>query len=101
MKIITRTTFFLAALLAAQTGMAQKAPEQIYQTSCRVCHDAGIANAPRKGNAENWEPRLKKGMDTLVQSVIKGVGAMPPRGMCMDCSPEDYQAVISYMSSSQ
>lgn len=101
MKIITRTTFFLSALLVAQAGVAQKAPEQIYQTSCKICHDAGVANAPRKGNAENWEPRLKKGMDVLVKNVANGMGAMPPKGMCMDCSDDDYIAVIRYMSSSQ
>jgi cytochrome c5 len=23
---------------------------------------------------------------------------MPPRGLCMDCSAEDYQAIIQWMS---
>jgi cytochrome c5 len=23
---------------------------------------------------------------------------MPPRGLCMDCSPEDYKAVIHWMA---
>ena len=101
MKIVTRMAFFLGALLAAQTGMAQKAPEQIYQATCKICHDAGVANAPRKGNAEDWKPRLSKDMDTLATNVKNGMGAMPPKGMCMDCSDEDYITVIKYMSSSQ
>ncbi len=94
-------TILLGAIFAAQSGVAQKTPENIYQNSCRICHDAGVANAPRRGDAAGWEPRLEKGMDTLVQSVIRGVGAMPPGGMCTNCSADDYKAVISFMASAQ
>ena len=54
--------------------------------------------APKKGDAAAWEPRLKQGMDTLVQHVTNGFNAMPPRGMCMDCTAEDYKATIEWMS---
>ena len=37
-------------------------------------------------------------METLVQHVTQGFKAMPPRGLCMDCSVEDYRAVIQLMS---
>jgi cytochrome c5 len=36
--------------------------------------------------------------ETLVQHVTQGFKAMPPRGLCMDCSAEDYQAIIQWMS---
>ena len=35
----------------------------------------------------------------LVLHVTQGFKAMPPRGLCMDCSTEDYQAVIDLMVS--
>ncbi|MDR6914730.1 cytochrome c5 [Pseudomonas sp. 3296] len=54
--------------------------------------------APQKGDQEAWTPRLAKGMETLVQHVTQGFKAMPPRGLCMDCSAEDYQAIIHWMS---
>ena len=54
--------------------------------------------APKRGDKAAWEPRLAKGTDALVQSVTNGLNAMPPRGLCMDCSAEDYQAVIKLMS---
>lgn len=54
--------------------------------------------APKKGDKAAWEPRLAKGTDALVQSVTNGLNAMPPRGLCMDCSAEDYKAVIQWMS---
>ncbi len=36
---------------------------------------------------------------TRVQHVTQGFKAMPPRGLCMDCSTEDYQAIIELMVS--
>ena len=38
-----------------------------------------MANAPKLGDKAAWAPRLKLGLDGLMQSVIKGKGAMPPR----------------------
>ncbi|AKS07180.1 cytochrome [Pseudomonas trivialis] len=35
----------------------------------------------------------------LMQHVTQGFKAMPPRGLCMDCSTEDYQAIIELMVS--
>jgi len=34
----------------------------------------------------------------LLQSVNNGLNAMPPKGMCFDCSEADYRALIGYMS---
>ncbi len=35
----------------------------------------------------------------LMQRVTRGFKAMPPRGLCMDCSTEDYQAINELMVS--
>jgi len=40
---------------------------------------------------------LVQGIDRLLQTVIAGKGAMPPRGTCADCSDDDLQAAIEYM----
>ena len=69
-----------------------------YNRSCAVCHLAGVANAPKTGVPADWEQQLAKGMDTLVASVQNGLGAMPPMGMCFDCGPDDFKALIEYMS---
>ena len=37
-------------------------------------------------------------MEALVASVDKGLNAMPPKGMCFDCTPEEVQALIEFMS---
>ena len=72
--------------------------KEIYDQYCYSCHNPGLNGAPRLGDAEAWAPRLEKGMDTLVQSVTNGLNAMPPRGLCMDCTADQYKALIKYMS---
>ncbi|MGE8183639.1 hypothetical protein ACQKP9_18570, partial [Pseudomonas mandelii] len=44
------------------------------------------------------EPFVKeKGLFSFYKDA-QGFKAMPPRGLCMDCSAEDYQAIIQWMS---
>lgn len=87
-----------AALALASAGAFSEPPMEKYNKACAVCHAAGVAGAPMTGDAAAWEPRLAKGMDTLMASVKNGLNAMPPKGMCFDCSDEDYAALIEYMS---
>jgi len=89
----------LAALLMVSAAAAIAEPDMAkYGKSCGVCHANGAANAPKTGDAAAWEPRMAKGMDVLVQSVENGLNAMPPKGMCFDCSADDYKALIEYMA---
>lgn len=87
----------IALMFSAASAMAEPDMDK-YNKSCAVCHASGAANAPKTGDAASWEPRLAKGMDTLVQSVEKGLNAMPPKGMCFDCSADEYKALIEYMA---
>jgi len=88
----------LAAVLmsAAATVWAEAPPK--YQASCFACHSSGAAGAPKTGDAAAWAPRLEKGMDTLVTSVKNGLNGMPPGGICMDCSDDEYKALIEFMA---
>ena len=63
---------------AAGTAAAKNS-EEIVKEVCAACHLAGVANAPKLGDKAAWAPRLKLGLDGLLQSVVKGKGAMPPR----------------------
>ena len=56
-----------------------KSGEDIIKEVCGACHVPGVANAPKLGDKAAWAPRLKLGLDGLLQSVVKGKGAMPPR----------------------
>jgi len=71
--------------------------EQIYQRNCMSCHAAGVAGAPKLGDATTWAPRIAQGMDTLLANATNGLNAMPPKGLCMSCSDDDLMAVVEYM----
>jgi cytochrome c5 len=88
----------MLAAAAWTVSAADQAVVDRYNKACVVCHASGVANAPKFGSAEDWKPHLAKGADKLLLSVKNGLGAMPPRGMCSDCSDADYKALIAYMS---
>ncbi len=69
----------------------------IYNKHCKMCHASGAAGAPKFGVVADWQPRIGKGVAGLVKTATSGKGAMPPKGMCMDCSAEEIQATIEYM----
>ena len=73
----------------------------IYSRSCVLCHGQPNSGAPSTGDVSAWAPRLKQagGLDGLVASARQGKGAMPPMGMCTDCSDADLHALIDFMSS--
>ncbi|MEC6742958.1 c-type cytochrome [Pseudomonas qingdaonensis] len=88
----------LACLALASVAQAAQEPEAVFNRACQMCHNGQLPMAPKKGDQDAWKPRLAKGNDVLVKHVTEGFNAMPPRGLCMDCTAEDYQAVIDYMS---
>ena len=57
-----------------------KSGEEVFKAQCTTCHTAGVAGAPKFGDAAAWAPRIQKGFDALVQSALKGKGNMPPQG---------------------
>jgi cytochrome c5 len=71
----------------------------LYTQVCAACHIAGVAGAPKLGDKAAWQPRLALGVDGLTASVIKGKGAMPPRGGSAG-SDADIKAVVAYMVAS-
>ena len=88
----------LAALLTLCASANAFDVKAKYNSSCMACHAFGAAGAPISFNAEAWKPRLATGMDTLVASVTNGKGSMPPKGLCMDCTADQFKQLIEYMS---
>ncbi|WP_372840534.1 MULTISPECIES: c-type cytochrome [Pseudomonas] len=93
-----KTLLAAACLLAFTSAHAAQDPEAVFNRACTACHSGQLPMAPKKGDQEAWKPRLAQGSAVLVKHVTEGFNAMPPRGLCMDCSAEDYQAVIDWMS---
>jgi cytochrome c5 len=58
-----------------------------------------VAGSPKLGDKAAWAPRLEQGMDQLVQSVLKGKGAMPPKGGNSALSDAQVRAAVEFMTS--
>jgi cytochrome c5 len=54
--------------------------EQVYTAVCSACHGTGTLNAPKFGDSAAWGPRIAQGFQTLLNSALKGKGAMPAQG---------------------
>jgi cytochrome c5 len=93
---------FVLGLLCSWSALAAE-PESYdaaaaYQATCFACHGTGQAHAPIVGDVIEWEIRLDKGIDTLVQNTVSGLnGMMPARGLCTDCSDDQLRAIVEYM----
>jgi cytochrome c5 len=57
-----------------------RAGQEVYKAQCAVCHDAGVAGAPKFGDAGAWAPRIATGYEALLNSALKGKGAMGAQG---------------------
>ena len=72
------------------------AGEALYKQACFACHAAGVAGAPKLGDKELWAPRIQTGLDAMTANVIKGKGAMPPKGGS-SASDADIRSAVEYM----
>lgn len=57
-----------------------KSGEEVFKAQCSACHATGAAGAPKFGDAGAWGPRIKSGFAALLNSALKGKGAMSPQG---------------------
>jgi cytochrome c5 len=76
---------------------ALKSGEEVFKAQCTACHSAGVAGAPKFGDAASWAPRIRTGFDALVQSALKGKGAMPPQGGG-DFDETEVARAVAYMA---
>ncbi len=54
--------------------------ETVYKAQCIACHGAGVAGAPKFGDVGAWAARISTGYDALLNSTLKGKGAMGAQG---------------------
>ncbi|MEA3394256.1 MAG: c-type cytochrome [Pseudomonadota bacterium] len=57
-----------------------KSGEEVFKAQCAACHATGAAGAPKFQDVAAWAPRIKTGLDALLNSALKGKGAMAPQG---------------------
>lgn len=89
---------------AAVPVAAKLTGEQVYNAACFACHGAGIAGAPKFGDAAAWASRRAKGVATLNKHALEGfqgqAGVMPAKGGRADLSDEEIIAAVAFISGS-
>ena len=94
----SKTTAAPAAMPAQPAAAAApKSGEEVYNTVCMACHVTGAANAPKLGDKAAWEPRVSQGMPAMVANVLKGKGAMPPKGGNPALTEAEIQSAVKFM----
>lgn len=95
-SIFSAATACCAALVAA--GAFAMDGKSIYDTTCVVCHATGLAGAPKKGNAADWEPRLAKGAKVLYQNALSGTDkGMPAKGGNSTLTEREVKLAVDYL----
>jgi cytochrome c5 len=88
---------------AAGGAAPDLAGEEVFNSACVACHGAGVAGAPKFGDAAAWGPRIAKGADTLHKHALEGfqgqAGFMPPKGGRTDLSDKSITNAVDYMMS--
>lgn len=90
----------------AQESVSAAAPvamsgSDVYAKFCHTCHNTGLNDAPKLGDAEAWAPRLAKGAETLLLTTKQGLNLMPAMGLCMSCADSELVAAIEYMTATE
>ena len=71
----------------------------IYAQTCAQCHANGVAGAPKTGDKAAWIQRLALGRDAILTTVLKGMGAMPPKGGNASLSDAEAKAAADHILS--
>jgi cytochrome c5 len=98
MKAFTATAIFTGLVMAA-SGPVLADGAETYSKACAACHASGAAGAPKLDDKAAWAPRIAQGKDALYTAVLKGKGAMPPKGGQMQLSDDAVKAAVDYMLS--
>ena len=79
-KAVAQRIQKIGAVEVRDANRPLKSGEEVYKAQCAACHASGAAGSPKFGDAGAWGPRIKQGLATLVNSALKGKGAMGAQG---------------------
>lgn len=75
--------------------------QQTYLQYCSICHNVGVAGAPKIGDTESWTSRIEQGIEMLISHAINGTesdsGVMPPKGGFVQLSDEEVGEAVKHM----
>lgn len=70
-------------------------------STCHALHPQIPLGAPRMGVASDWQARTSQGMAALLRHTEEGLGAMPARGGCFECTDEQLALAIAALLPAQ
>ena len=82
---------------SAAQAAAKADGKAVYESTCKACHGAGVANAPKFGDKKAWATHLTHGTEHVYENALKGKGAMPPKGGNLTLSEAEVKAAVDYM----
>ncbi|MDH4274232.1 MAG: c-type cytochrome [Gammaproteobacteria bacterium] len=89
------------ALLNVSTAFSANEGKAAYDNACAMCHNSGIAGAPKLTDKAGWKDRLAQGEAVLLEHSIKGfkgkTGNMPAKGGNPETKDEDVKSALHYM----
>jgi cytochrome c5 len=81
---------------AESEDLAVNVGAELYNKQCMACHQNGLLNAPKYGDAAAWAPRIAKGKETLYLHSAKGFNQMNAQ-VNADVSEAQVHAAVDYM----
>jgi cytochrome c5 len=88
------------ATFVKQLENDKEAGKKIFKEFCSACHAKNPTidvHAPLLGDKARWDILKKLGMPALLNVTIHGIGAMPARGGCFECSDVQLEMAVQYM----
>ena len=74
---------------------------ELFKKTCAMCHQTGVAGAPKLGDKADWGPRIAQGKDTLYKHAIEGFngnkGAMPAKGGNPALKDDEVKLIVDFM----
>jgi cytochrome c5 len=92
--------FHNPSLFVSQLTGDPQAGRKIYKEFCMSCHAKKPVievKAPKVGVMKDWKRWRGVNEKVLLVKTIRGVGAMPARGGCFECSDKQLQQTIEFM----
>ena len=95
-----------APVAAAPAPVAQAAIDtgkgaELFKKTCAMCHQTGVAGAPKLGDKADWGPRIAQGKDTLYKHATEGYngakGAMPAKGGNPALKDDEVKEIVDFM----
>lgn len=96
-RVIGCTIFLAIPNAGLQAAEIIRNGKQVYDAACGACHTAGVLQAPRLGNREDWVTREKQGFDVLLSHAIKGFKNMPAKGGNPTIKDKEIENAIIYI----